>query len=149
LKNVWDKSKEYTREFAEAMPDDKYGFKPTEEVWSFAEQLLHLAGVNYWFFATLKGEKPPKSEKDLKAKGTAKKDVISMLEESFKYGDGFVEGLTDKIAHEEITRGKNKMAKWKIILFCVDHITHHRGQMVVYLRLNGIKPPQYRSGFWG
>ncbi|MFA9454721.1 MAG: DinB family protein [Candidatus Aminicenantaceae bacterium] len=45
--------------------------------------------------------------------------------------------------------GKNKLAAWKLVLFCVDHITHHRGQTVVYLRLNGIKPPQYRSGFFG
>jgi uncharacterized damage-inducible protein DinB len=149
LQNVWKQGKEYTMEFAQAMPDDKYGFKPTEEVFSFAEQLLHVAGSNYWFFASMKGEKTPQPEEAFKPEGKTKEDVIKMVEESFAYGDGVVDGLTEEAVHEEMTMGKNKLIMWKILLFCVDHITHHRGQMVVYLRLNGIKPPQYRSGFYG
>ena len=149
MQNVWKQAKAYTMEFAEAMTDEKYGFKPTEEVFSFAEQLLHLAGGNYWFFATIKGEKSPKSEEDFKPEGKSKTDVIKIVEESFAFGDEVVGGLTDDLAHKEITAGKNKLIVWKILMFCVDHITHHRGQMVVYLRLNGIKPPQYRSGFFG
>lgn len=149
LKNVWKQAKEYTMDFAEAMPDEKYGFKPTEEVYSFAEQLLHLAGGNYWFFASIKGEKSPKPEDAFKPEGKTKNDVIKIVEESFAYGDEVVVGLTDDLVNKEITMGKNKLIMWKILLFCVDHITHHRGQMVVYLRLNGLKPPQYRSGFFG
>lgn len=148
LKSVWLKAKEYTMEFAQAMPDDQYGFKPTKEVFSFADQLLHIAGSNYWFFSALKGEKPP-PEEALKSEGKSKDDVLKILKESFALGDGYVEGLTDAVANEELEVGKNKIIKWKLILFAVDHLSHHRGQMVVYLRLNGIKPPQYRSGFWG
>jgi uncharacterized damage-inducible protein DinB len=149
LKNVWKQAKEYTMDFAEAMPDEKYGFKPTEEVFSFAEQLLHLAGANFWFFASIKGEKPPQPEEALKAEGKTKKDVIAMVEESFAFGDAVVDGLTEDTMNKEITMGENKLIMWKLLLFCVDHIAHHRGQMVVYLRLNGIKPPQYRAGFFG
>lgn len=149
MKNVWNQAKAYTMEFAEAMPDEKYGFKPTEEVFSFAEQLMHLVGGNYWFFASIKGEKTPFSEEALGAQGKSKKEVVKIVEESFAYGDVVVEGLTEDMLNKEITMGKNKLTMWKILLFCVDHITHHRGQMVVYLRLNGIKPPQYRSGFFG
>ncbi len=149
LQNVWKQAKEYTMEFAEAMPDEKYGFKPTEEVYSFAEQLLHLAGGNYWFFATIKGEKSPQPEEAFKPEGKTKNDVIKLVEESFVFGDAVVDGLTDKIVHKEVAMGENKLVVWKLLLFCVDHITHHRGQMVVYLRLNGIKPPEYRSGFFG
>ncbi len=149
LKNVWNQAKAYTMEFAEAMPDEKYGFKPTEEVYSFAEQLLHLAGGNYWFFASIKGEKSPQPEEAFKPEGKTKDDVVKIVEESFAFGDAVVDGLTDDFANKEITMGKNKLIVWKILLFCVDHITHHRGQLVVYLRLNGIKPPQYRSGFFG
>jgi uncharacterized damage-inducible protein DinB len=148
LQNVWKQAKEYTMDFAAAMPDEKFVFKPTEEVYSFAEQLMHLAGANYWFFASIKGEKPPQSEEALEAEGKSKKDVITMVKDSFAYGDAVVDGLTADMMSKEITMGKNKIALWKIFLFCVDHITHHRGQMVVYLRLNGIKPPQYRSGFF-
>ena len=149
LKNVWKQAKEYTMEFAEAMPDEKYVFKPTDEVYSFAEQLLHLAGGNFWFFATIKGEKSSKPEEAFKSEGKTKNDVINLVKESFAFGDAIVDGLTDKILHEEVAMGKNKLIVWKLLMFCVDHITHHRGQMVVYLRLNGIKPPQYRSGFFG
>ncbi len=149
LKNVWKQAKEYTVEFANAMPDEKYTFKPTPEVFSYAEQALHVIGSNFWFFSTLKGEKPPKPEDALKSEGKTKNDVIKLLEESHAYGDEVMNVLTDEIAKEEVTTGQTKLAKWKIILFCVDHMTHHRGQMVVYLRLNGIKPPQYRSGFYG
>jgi uncharacterized damage-inducible protein DinB len=148
VKNVWTQLKESFMEFAKAMPDEKYGFKPTEEVFSFAEQVLHSVGSNYWFFATLRGEKPPKPEDALKAEGKTKADVIKLLDESNAYADEFVNGLTETTAHEEAKVGKNALAKWKLILFCFDHITHHRGQLVVYLRLNGIKPPQYRSGFF-
>lgn len=148
LKNVWNQAKAYTMEFAEAMPDEKYGFKPTEEVYSFSEQLLHLAGGNFWFFASIKGEKSPHPEEAFKPEGKSKEDVIAMVDESFTYGDEVVNGLTEDAVHKEITMGKNKLTMWKILLFCVDHISHHRGQMVVYLRLNGIKPPQYRSGFF-
>jgi len=149
LKNVWEKSKECIMDSTEAMPDEKYGFKPTKEVFSFSEQLLHLAGANYWFFSTLKGIKPPKAEDAFKSEGKTKSDVAKLMEESFAYGDEVINGLTDTLANEEVTMGKNKAAKWQVILYCVDHITHHRGQIVVYLRLNGIKPPQYRSGFFG
>ena len=149
LKNVWIKAKEYTLEFAQAMPDDRYGFKPTPEVFSFAEQLVHIAGSNYWFFSALKGEKPPLSEEALKAQGKSKDDVVKLLKESFALGDAYVEALTESTALEELEVGKNKIAKWKVLLFAVDHLTHHRGQLVVYLRLNGTKPPEYRSGLWG
>ncbi len=149
MQNVWKQAKAYTMEFAEAMPEEKYGFKPTEEVFSFAEQLLHLAGANFWFFASIKGEKPPQPEEALNAEGKTKKDVVDMVEESFAFGDTVIDGLTDKILHEEVAMGENKLVVWKLLLFSSDHLTHHRGQLVVYLRLNGIKPPQYRSGFFG
>lgn len=149
LKNVWTQAGEYTMEFARAMPAEKFGFKPTEEVFSFAEQLLHLAGANFWFFSTIKGEKIPKSEEDLESEGKNKADVVALLAESFRYGDAVVENLTDAAAANKVTMGENTLLCWKLIFFNVDHITHHRGQMVAYLRLNGIKPPQYRSGFYG
>jgi uncharacterized damage-inducible protein DinB len=149
VKKVWNTSKGYLMEFANAMPDGKYDFKPTEEVFSFAEQLLHLVGTNYWCFSRIKGEKSPKAEDAFNSKGKTKSDVINLLNESFAYGDGVISGLTEKTAAEEISMGQSKLALWKILLFCEQHIAHHRGQIVVYLRLNGIKPPQYKTGFWG
>lgn len=149
LKSVWTQSKQYLMEFAEVLPEEKYGFKPTKEVFSFAEQLLHLAGTNYWCFSTIKGEKPPKPEEELMAEGKSKSEIMDLLKESFTYGDDIISGLTEEKAAAETQMGRRKLALWKVIMFCADHISHHRGQIVTYLRLNGIKPPQYRSGFFG
>ena len=146
---VWQTGRDYTLEFAKAMPDADFAFKPTPEVFSFAEQLLHLAGTNYWFFSAIKGEKSPKPQDTFAAEGKKKEEVVKILVESFKYGDEVINGFTEKSAAELVILGSNKLAKWKLILFCVDHIVHHRGQMVTYLRLKGIKPPQYRAGFFG
>ena len=148
VQNVWKQGREYIMDFAKAMPADKYGFKPTEEVFSFAGQLLHLADTNYWVFSTIKGEKPFRSEDDSKAEGKTKEEVVKILEESFAYGDDVISGFTDASIVEEVG-GRRKLANWKRILFCAEHITHHRGQIVTYLRLNGIVPPKYRSGFYG
>ncbi len=149
VKNVWNTSKGYLMEFANAMPDGKYHFKPTEEVFSFAEQLLHLVGTNYWVFSSILGEQSPKAQDAFNSEGKTKSDVIALLKESFAYGEDLISGLTEKTASEEISVGRNKFPKWKAILFCAEHIAHHRGQTVVYLRLNGITPPQYKSGFFG
>jgi uncharacterized damage-inducible protein DinB len=149
IKNVWNTSKGSLMEFANVMPDGKYDFKPTEEVFSFSEQLLHLARSNYWCFSSIKGERSPKAQDAFNSEGKTKKDVINLLKESFAYGDGVISALTEKTAAEEISMGRNKLAQWKILLFGAEHITHHRGQIVVYLRLNGITPPQFKSGFFG
>ncbi len=149
VKSVWNTSKDYLMAFANAMPDEKYTFKPTEEVFSFAEQILHLVSTNYWVFSSIKGEQSPKAQDAFKSEGKSKSDVIALLKESFAYGEGVISGLNEKTAAEEISVGGNKFPKWKAILFCAEHIAHHRGQTVVYLRLNGITPPQYQSGFFG
>jgi len=117
LKNVWTMAKEYTLEFAQAMPDNQYGFKPTPEVFSFAEHLVHIAGSNYWFFSALKGEKPPLSEEALKGQGKSKDDVLRILKESFAPADAYVEDLTDTMAFEDVDVGKTKIAEYKNFLF--------------------------------
>ena len=87
VKNVWNTSKDYLMAFANAMPDEKYTFKPTEEVFSFAEQILHLVGTNYWVFSNIKGEQPPKAQEAFNSEGKSKSDVIALLKESFSYGE--------------------------------------------------------------
>src|ERR1700727_2190828 len=55
----WQRAKVYTKEYLDAMPADGYGFKPTPEIRSFAQQMLHLADANYFFAATASGMKSP------------------------------------------------------------------------------------------
>src|SRR5471032_2261685 len=55
----WKRAKVYTKEYLDAMPADGYGFKPTPEIRSFAQQMLHLADANYFFISTASGKKSP------------------------------------------------------------------------------------------
>src|ERR1700736_2527473 len=71
---------------AEDFPEDKYDFKPTPAQRSFAEQLLHAAGANYFFINIASGEKPPAQEDPSRAKYKTKADVVAFVKKSFDDG---------------------------------------------------------------
>ena len=132
---------------AEAMPDDKFNFVPTQGefkgVRSFGAQIKHVAESNYYFFGGSSF-----SEADLKAKQesieklTSKADIISALKDSLTQAHKFVDGVTAEnafVTTENGTRGG--MAS-----FGMAHMMDHYGQLVVYLRMNGIVPPASRGG---
>jgi uncharacterized damage-inducible protein DinB len=132
---------------AEAMPDDKFNFAPTQGefkgVRSFGAQIKHVAESNYYFFGGSSF-----SEADLKAKQesieklTSKADIISALKDSLTQAHKFVDGVTAEnafVTTENGTRGG--MAS-----FGMAHMMDHYGQLVVYLRMNGIVPPASRGG---
>ncbi len=147
LKNHWQSGAGYYMEAAEMMPEKDFGFKPTKEIFSFAEQLLHVAATNYFFATMATGKKSPKSKEDLKAEGKSKKEVIALLKESFDYGEKALESLSEDKLKSKIDFAKKKISIATLFLFCCEHSIHHRGQLIVYLRLKGIKPPKYRTGF--
>lgn len=138
---LWERSKAYSTEMAEAMPENRYGFRPTDDTRTFAEQLLHVAGANT-FFASQVGTTPPPSQ-DLEAAGKSKAQIIQLLSESFDYAATVLESLDLEQSEERIQVVGQSLTKWEVLLLMRDHVTHHRGQMIVYLRLNGIEPPQY------
>ena len=131
-------------EFAAAMPEEQFGFKPTPEIESYAGQLLHIAASNYRLGSIIKEEKSP--DIDLKAEGKSKKEIMDAIDKSFAYSAQVLSGLDDAEAGKEVTLfGNNKVSKYLVALLLRNHISHHRGQCVIYLRLKGIKPPQYRG----
>lgn len=124
------------------MPEDHYSFKPTPEIMSFGEQLVHIAGGTFWFGSKIGGEEGPAGE--FKAEGKSKAEIIEHVDKSFEFGQKAIESVSDAEAGEIVPMfGEFKLAKSQIITSMFTHITHHRGQMVIYLRLKGIKPPQY------
>lgn len=148
IASAWKTTKDVTLAYAQAMPEEHYGFKPVPEVRSFAEQLLHIAGANYFFMSRVKGEKPALDRAAFDAKDKSKADVIKLLEQGFEVGTTALGSLTEEQAKEEVPFGQGKMPKWRVALLVMDHTAHHRGQTVIYLRLKGITPPEYRSGFF-
>jgi uncharacterized damage-inducible protein DinB len=124
------------------MPEEHYNFKPTPEIMSFGEQVVHTAGASFWFGSKIAGE--PNPAKEFKAEGKSKAEIIEHLKKSFDYIEKAITNLSDEEAAKVIPLfGELKLAKAQTLLTIRDHTTHHRGQMVIYLRLKGIKPPQY------
>lgn len=142
----WTRARDYTKEYLDAMPEDGYGFKPTPDIRSFAEQMLHLANANYMFASQATGaastNKVDLEKTDsMKTKAACTKAVI----ESYDFVISAIKGFDLKKSGEpvkffnrfETTRG-GALAK------AFEHQTHHRGQTTIYLRLKGAKPPQER-----
>jgi uncharacterized damage-inducible protein DinB len=137
---------------AEAMPEDKYGFAPTngefKDARTFAEQVKHVAAVNYIVGATILGEKPPvdiggeKGPENVKTKA----DILKFLKDSFEYAHKAIATINDKNSLEPIKNpfGKDSTTRVGMATVFAWHGFDHYGQIAVYLRMNGIVPPASR-----
>jgi uncharacterized damage-inducible protein DinB len=124
---------------AEAMPAEKYGYKPTAEMSTFSDQLVHVAGIVQRFVDTSKGVKTEAAHHG----AMAKPEVIALLKKSFQSGQDSLAQLTDAQLLEPVKfpfgdRMVTRYTYWQGPLY---QIRNHHGQLVVYLRMNGIVPP--------
>jgi uncharacterized damage-inducible protein DinB len=131
---------------AEDFPEDKYDYKATPAERTFAENLLHVAGVNYYFTNAVRGEKPPVGENPPRSQYKTKADVIAFVKKSFADGAAAIEGRGDKGMSETVVDPYNN-EETRISDYAygfIEHSGEHYGQLVVYYRLNGIVPPESR-----
>jgi len=137
----WENSKNYLIEMAELMPEEKYNYKPTEREMSFQEQLLHIRGNMVWLSEKyFVAENYVKSEKiDPKTKT----EIISALTKAFDNVTNIIKNVSLDDLPNEVSFFAGKKSKLQILNLMQDHVTHHRGQLIVYLNLNEIKPPKY------
>jgi len=142
----WERAKAYTKEYLDAMPEKGVSFKPTAEMRSFAEQMLHLAQANVLFAATGTGAKPIFADKDLeKSEELKTKEALSKtVMESYDFVIASINKMDETKLANKITNDMFKLtatqSDWLAKGF--EHQTHHRGQCTVYLRLMGVKPPE-------
>ena len=143
----WVRAKAYTQEYLDAMPANKYGFRPTDSTRTFAEQMLHLAGGNVLLASIGTGIPSPFANQIFeKSPGAQNKDsVVFYVNTSY---DAVINGIRNMDASKlgqvvslDAPRGKREETRLAYLLKAFEHQTHHRGQCVVYLRLAGIKPP--------
>ena len=141
----WRSESEYTLEALEAMPSEHLGFRPNEKQRTFGEQLEHLAIANAGYFARFEKDaagaapKPPK---------TLTKDTLrEFLTKTF----GYVETVLTSLTEQDFLRRDVRMnfrspphTAQDVFLRAYVHTAHHRGQIVTYLRLKEITPPQWR-----
>jgi uncharacterized damage-inducible protein DinB len=142
----WERAKAGAEEFINSMPDDKLSFRPVPEVLSFAGQFLHVADANYRFAAGAFGFENPfqgtKPEED-----PARQSKTALLEFALKSYEFILKGLrsvTPGSLDEEIPFFRWTLSRRLILAKAMEHHAHHRGQTVVYFRLQGMKPPSER-----
>jgi uncharacterized damage-inducible protein DinB len=131
---------------AEDFPEDKYDFKPNPAQRTFAEQLLHAAGANYFFTNMALGQKPPAEEDPKRDQYKTKADVVAFVKKSFADGaaaisskgdSGMAGTVTDPDSHRQL--GLSDLAYGLI-----EHSGEHYGQLAVYYRVAGLVPPASR-----
>ncbi|HEY3770738.1 MAG TPA: DinB family protein [Candidatus Angelobacter sp.] len=144
---------------AEAMPEDKFNFTPTslniagsdyKGVKTFAEEVRHVASINYMLWGAITGDKSPvaadgdNGPSSLKTKA----EIVKYLKDSFALGHKAAKSLTAENMLDELPSpfGQGKVNKLFCATFAVAHGFDHYGQMVEYLRMNGIIPPASRRG---
>lgn len=135
---------------ADAMPAEKYGFKPTagefKEVRTFGEQVKHVACANFAFYNEMEHKTPPAHcEEGGPDPATTKPEIMAYLRASFVYAAGVLRTLTPGNALEH-TDGPYPGPSTRLGLATISlwHASDHYGQLVVYLRMNGIVPPASR-----
>lgn len=139
----WQRAREYTKEYLDAMSEEGVNFKPTPEIRSFADQMLHLANANYNFGSIASGKTNPFQGKkmeemaDLKTKAALTKAVL----DSYDFVIDAVKGMTDAQLGEMVKMGQREMNRETVLAKAFEHQTHHRGQCTIYIRMKGIKPP--------
>src|SRR5215469_6413815 len=149
LKVVLDSWNEIGRKLtamAEDFPEDKYDFKPTSAQRSFAEQLLHAAGANYYFINPVLGQKPPAEEDMKRDKFKTKADIVAFVKKSFADGSAAIKSKGDKGLNDTIV---DPFANQQVRVIdyaygFIEHSGEHYGQLVVYYRLAGLVPPESR-----
>lgn len=139
---------------AEAMPEDKFNFSPEslniqgsdyKGVRTFAGEVKHIAASNYFLWSGLTGDKLPDGLKDGNGPETikTKADILRFLKDSYALGHKAAATLTAENSMETV--GRRKSTRLYLATFGVAHAYDHYGQMVEYLRMNGIVPPASRQ----
>ena len=150
LNDTWHFLEQSFISAADAMPAEKYSFAPTngefKGVRTFAQQVKHVACANYGFFNEIEGKTPPPDcENGGPDPATTKDELMKYLKDSFAYSDKVMDTMNAKNALDP-TNGRygGPSTRLGIAVLAVWHASDHYGQMVEYLRMNGIVPPASR-----
>ncbi|MGH3627285.1 MAG: DinB family protein [Sciscionella sp.] len=144
VKFMYSTIKNNLTKMADRMPADKYSFRPTPDVETFARRLAHIADANMSVCSGLNGERKPLSA----ASKTSKAELVAALKTSFDYCDRVFDALTDATAVETVGSRlggpfppEPTRSRLATLYNLVRHSNEMYGYMAVYLRLNGVTPP--------
>lgn len=138
----WENSKPYLLKMAEKMPAEHYNFKPRDRQMSFKEQLLHIREnmlmLSHSYIAEASFDDTLRKPASL-----TKKETMRKLATAFDEVDELISKVDKDELRKEVDFFAGPKTKLQILNLIQDHVTHHRGQLIVYLNLKGIEPPDY------
>jgi uncharacterized damage-inducible protein DinB len=142
----WERAKAYTAEYLAAMPADKYTAKPVEGIRSFAEQMLHLAQGSIGLSANGTGKTRifPGYNMEKSATAQSKDSVSYYVNASYDFAIEGIKAMDANKLGEQVKRGNLNESRLSWIMKGFEHQTHHRGQCTIYIRLQGVTPPNER-----
>lgn len=133
-------------QLAEAIPTDKYGWRPGTGVRSVSEVLMHVSGGNF-YFPTFVGVKPPVAlSRDAETTVTDKAQVVDHLRRSFDHVRGTIRDFKDADLDKPANLFGRQTTCRNVLLLAVTHAHEHLGQLIAYARINGIAPPWSAAG---
>jgi uncharacterized damage-inducible protein DinB len=143
IKNGWNSAKQNIAGSAKVMPEDKYSFKPVNSVRTFGEIIAHVAGANYIFCSAARGEKPPHAEDAFEKSAKTRAAIVKAWEDSVKYCDAAYDAVDDRKLAESVAApfGGGQTARASALMQNTGHLQEHYGNLVTYLRINGLVPP--------
>ncbi|MFC1574346.1 DinB family protein [Candidatus Latescibacterota bacterium] len=140
---LWKTTRDYTLETLDAMPAEKFDFKPTSVQMTFGKQFTHTGSTNSYLFGVTKNKPRIPEPED-----TGKESARDYLVKTFDHCTEILMEMTGQdLANKDFKPKPNWLADDSvrdILLRAYVHVAHHRGQAIVYLRLNDIKPPRFR-----
>jgi hypothetical protein len=145
----WKVTTDFTLAVARLMPAESYGFRPVPEELSFGQLMIQIAGANLNACANASGQKRPAIPPNIsQAVSEGRPDVdkegaVQFLASSFEFCNQAVSSLTPERLNEVVGPENRKMTAFEWLWAYFTHTAHHRGQAEVYLRVKGIKPPEY------
>ena len=139
----WQRAKEYTDEYLAAMPANKYSARAVDSIRSFSEQMLHLATGTLGLISNGTG-KPrifPGFNMEKSAGAQSKDSVVYYVDASYDFAINAIKNMDASTLGEHVKRGPYDETKFAWLMKAFEHQTHHRGQCTIYIRLQGIRPP--------
>ena len=148
----WERAKGYTQEYLDAMPGNKYNFRPVDSVRSFAQQMMHFSKANVRM-GTFGTGAQNKSVQNIFFRGTFEESPTAQNKDSVVYYvnmsyDFVINAIKnadfsklDEIVSTDVLRAPRSATRLAWLLKAFEHQTHHRGQCTIYLRVAGVRPP--------
>ena len=143
MKKRLENSFNYTIELAEKMPEAHYNFKPHPEMMSFTEQLLHIITNVDWLNSDYFNNEI--LEDEIVGNLFTKMEILDLLKQAKEKSLALYSTISPNQLNDEVRFFAGPKTKRQILSLISDHMTHHKGQLVVYLRLKDIVPPAYRG----